>query len=318
MAILARALIMAGMDVTTRDLNLSSTVADQAVEAVRTGLLAAYDVHEALGADGVSTMQENQFGETALVADVKAEAAVLAALSSVNARIEVLSEEHGRVVINGDNDGDVTLLGALDGLDGSSVYRQQRGVGRYGTMFALFASDDPQYRDYVAAGIMEHSTGRLFLAVHGQPLRVTNVRTGALLHLAPRSGHDISPQLVAFVDNSHVSPDHQLFTYFNQNDRVFAAPLNRVGVKTVRSGSSAANYAAVAAGEADIVGEATRKGNLEFATAYAVVTAAGGVMQTLDGADLGPQPFRIFGQDAHVPILTAANAALADKIRALL
>lgn len=290
----------------------------QAVEAVRGGLMASFDVHESLGAEGVSSMQQNRFGETALVADVRAEEAVLSALTSVGARIKVFSEEHGQIILNGENESGITLLGVLDGLDGSSVYQKERGVGRYGTMFALFANDNPRYRDYLAAGIMEHSTGRLFLASKGNRLSITDVRTDEVTYPATRDTSEVSEKLVAFVDNGKVEPENRLFGYFDQNEQIFARPLNKIGVQTQRTGSSAAYYAAVAAGEADMVGEATRKGNLEFASAYAVVTAAGGVMQTLEGVDLGAQSFRTFGQEGHVPILTAANAGLAHNLRATL
>lgn len=288
----------------------------QAAQAVHAGLMAAFEVHESLGAEGVNDMQQNRFGETALVADVKAEEAVLSALGVVNAQVEVLSEEHGQVNLNQDNGTGVRLLGVLDGLDGSSVYQKERGIGRYGTMFALFANDDPTYSEYLAAGIMEHSTGRLFLATKGQGLSITDVHTGQVTYPETRGTDEVTPDLVAYVDNGKVDPSNKLFGYFDQNDRVFAQPLTRLGVSTLRTGSSAAYYAAVAAGEADFVGESTRKGNLEFATAYAVVTAAGGVMQTIDGYDLGSQKFRIFGQETHIPILTAANETLASQIRA--
>src|SRR4051812_25744979 len=114
----------------------------QAAEVVYGGLLASFMVHEALGADGVNATQGNRFGETALVADVKCESAVLSYLPDMNARIEVVSEEHGQVIINADNESGNSLLGELDGLDGSSLYKVARGVGRYGTMFTLHANED--------------------------------------------------------------------------------------------------------------------------------------------------------------------------------
>lgn len=309
---------MKHMEASFQEKNYNPELEQQATEAVYNGLIAAFNVHEALGEEGVSDLQENRFGETALVADVKAEEAVLSALSTIDAQIEVLSEEHGSVIINEENTSGNSLLGVLDGLDGSSVYQKERGVGRYGTMFAIFAEEDPCYKDYLAAGIIEHSTGRLFLVTKGQQLSVTDVRTGEVTYPATRTGEDVTQELIAFVDNGKVDEQNKLFTYFDQNDRVFSQPLSKIGVETRRTGSSSAYYAAVAAGEADMVGEATRKGNLEFATAYAVVTAAGGVMQTLDGVDLGIQRFRTYGQDEHVPVLTAANAKLANNIQAAL
>jgi len=303
------------MKTTSYETSQNPELERQVAEAVHNGLFAAFTVHESLGPDGVTAMQPNQFGETALVADVKAEEAVLSALSSINARIEVISEEHGSVIINADNASGSRLLGVLDGLDGSSVYQKERGVGRYGTMFALFADENPRYADYLAAGIMEHSTHRLYLAIKGQPLECIDVITGEVTYPTTKPEAQITPSMVALVDTTQVGTDDKLYDYFNQNGQVFTASLQKFGIQSKRTGSSAASYAAIANGEADIVGESTRKGNLEFATAYAIVTAAGGVMQTLDGTDLGIQDFRTFGQNSHTPILTAANATLADLVR---
>lgn len=287
-----------------------------AAETVRQGLLNAYNVHESLGEDGVSAVEQNQFGETALVADVQAERALIDALQALQIHVSIRSEEHGNLELHPEISGQ-HFLAVMDGLDGSSLYKKERGVGRYGTMFAIFGNSSPTYQDYLAAGIMEHSTKRLILAVSGKGLSVTNVETGVVTH-----GHtNTSPVLAQydnniFVDDATVKPGDSLFEYFSGNRRVFGEPLRAHGYHTARTGSSAAYYAALATGEAQLVGEATRKGNLEFASAYALVKEAGGVMLALTKSgqqDLGQQLFTEFGQTSHIPILSAANQAVADQ-----
>src|SRR5579863_3725608 len=117
-------------------------------DAVDRALISAFNVHQDLAENGIEPIQTNQYGDTALRADIEAEDAVLQAIG--NLRITVFSEEHGVVNLNGDGL-QPKLTGVLDGLDGSSVYRRERGTGKYGTMFAIFEGDNPVYDDYLAA-----------------------------------------------------------------------------------------------------------------------------------------------------------------------
>jgi fructose-1,6-bisphosphatase/inositol monophosphatase family enzyme len=100
--------------------------------------------------------------------------------------------------------------------------------------------------------------------------------------------------------------------YFQINREVFAKRLDGFALECTRS--SAVHYTDVARGTADAALECTRKQNLEIAVAYGLVTEAGGVMVTLDGASLGQKLYRAFSQDRHTPIITAATRELADDI----
>src|SRR3989344_1695102 len=121
----------------------------------------ALSVHDNLGETGEELVQKNQFGETTLRVDIECEKAILNFLREVKIPIRVISEEHGQVDITENP----RYLGILDGLDGSNVYKKGRGRDRYGTMFGIFSSTNPSYEDYLASGIMEHSTKRLFFAI---------------------------------------------------------------------------------------------------------------------------------------------------------
>jgi len=299
---------------------LPTDVAHTVVDATVEGLNKAYDVHEALGKSGAEVVRTNAYGDAALAVDVNAEAAVIDTLEATGLPFTVHSEEHGRVELNPHAPGR-RLLAVADGLDGSSVYRQHPGRGSYGTMLTVFANDDPHYKDFVAAGIVEHATGRLLFARQGHQLEVNNLKTLGRTYPHARSGNVLSQDdTIAFVDIGppDASPDHPLHAYFESNYQTFAMPLAVEGIPTIYLGSSAAYYIALATGKADIVGEGTRKGNLEWPTAYAIATTAGGVMLTLDGKDLGQQKFLKFGQTDYQPILTAANARLARKVLAVL
>jgi fructose-1,6-bisphosphatase/inositol monophosphatase family enzyme len=281
---------------------------------VEKALLASYSTYVRLGDAGTASVQKNQFGDTALRGDIEAEEAVMFVLRHAKLEAKVFSEEHGEQQINLGQDLP-KVTGVLDGIDGSSVYVKDREHGKYGTLLALFAGEDPSYADYLAAGIMQHATGKLLLAVRGKGLVVIDVRTGSRAQAHAKTAQSLQTgAVIAYVDNMSVDKNHPLYKYFSLNDATFAKPLRQAGIETICLGASAAYYAAVATGEADLVGESTRKGNLEIATAYGLAVEAGGVMVTIDGKDLGPQRLLEFGQQTHIPILTAANPSVAEEV----
>jgi len=283
-----------------------------AAEAVEQALLASHQTYKQLGDAGTASVQKGQFGDTALRGDIEAEEAVLATLRNSKLQARIFSEEHGEQNIAG-ADSSPKVTGVLDGIDGSSDYVKDRENGKYGTLLALFAGDDPAYADYLAAGIMQHATGKLLLAIRGKGTAVIDIRTGSRTQVHTKAVGSIQQgTTTAYVDNTSVDKNHPLFAYFSLNEETFAKPLRQLGIKPMCLGASAAYYAAVAIGEADIVGESTRKGNLEIATAYGIIKEAGGVMVTMDGKDLGTQPLLEFGQRTHIPILTASNAHIAN------
>ncbi len=260
------------------------------------GLYKAYEAHEKLGPHGEERVYKNQFGENALVADIKAEEAVLDVLRLAHVPIRIVSEEHGVV----DVEQVPRFLGVLDGLDGSSVYAAQRGEGRYGTMLGIFSNLNPVYGDYLFCGVMLHSPKQeLFFAEKGCGSFVVNseecqaIRCSGALEL-----HKLTK---IYIDD-----------YFEINRQVFSENLAGFNLKCTRS--SAVHYADVARGTADAALECTRKQNLEIAAAYGLVTEAGGVMLTLDGISLEHRYYTTFSQDKHTPIVTASTLALAHAI----
>jgi len=264
--------------------------------AAISGLYIAYEVHEELGSRGEERAQKNQFGETALLVDIKTEEAVINVLRTAHVPIELISEEHGIVEI-----GEAPrFLGVLDGLDGSSVYSLQRGKARYGTMLSIFSSLAPNYGDYLLCGVMIHSPKpELFFARKGGGSFV--VMDGEWRAISCSGVMKLQETTKIYIDD-----------YFEVNRELFAKRLAGFNIQSAHS--SAVHYTDVARGAADAALECTRKRNLEIAVAYGLVTEAGGVMLTLDKTSLEHRHYRTFSQDKHTPIVTASTLELADDI----
>lgn len=254
-----------------------------------------YHIHQELSVAGEELVEKNQFGETALKVDIEAEKAVINTLKEARFPIKIISEEHGTISLYEDP----TYLGILDGLDGSGVYKKERGKGRYGTMFGIFSNLNPRYDDYLFSGIMEHSTERLFFASKGK---------GSFIILNGKI------KLIHCSDNLKLNKKTRIYIdeYFNINKKTFSKKLQEFN--TLYLGSSAVYYADLASGNADLVLECTRKGNLEIAVAYGLETEAGGTMVTLDRISLGEKRYLEFGQERHIPIISASTKQLAEEL----
>ena len=278
-----------------KSLEISPIFEQITLDSLRRALL----VHDTLGETGEELVQKNQFGETALRVDVGCEKAILDFLKEAGVPIRIISEEHGQVDIT-DNP---RYLGVLDGLDGSNVYKKERGRARYGTMFGIFDTVNPSYQDYIASGIMEHPTKRLFIALKNGGAFIMEGDKRTPIHSSGRT--QLDPDTQIYIDE-----------YFEINRNTFSNKLQNFKPKSrdFSAGSSAVHYADVASGVADLVLECTRKNNLEIAIAYGLETEAGAVMVDLDGVTIGDKKYLEFGQKETVPIITAATKELADRL----
>jgi fructose-1,6-bisphosphatase/inositol monophosphatase family enzyme len=299
--------------------------------AIEKGLADAYQAHEELGESGVAMQTKNQFGDSALLADVMCEQACIDSLQKladdVGATITVHSEEHGQFQIEPTGPSkSLKYTAVIDGIDGSAVYKNSRGKGLYGTMFALFDGDNPVYDDYLAAGLVIPSKQEILLATNGAGVSCID----AAKNMPPRQVATdavarLSVGTLVFVDDRfpNLQLDAKHYDYHHINQRIFGDPLRAAGYDVVDSGSTAAYCYLIATGQALLLGDATRKGNLEYATMYAIVKEAGGVMAAFNPAaktfePIGQKPFISWGQDRHTPTATAANQQVLDQLQTLL
>ena len=263
----------------------------------------AFVVHNTLGEKGLEVVKKNQFGDTALRADIECEQAVLDVLEKDGLPIVIHSEEHGIKQI-GSNP---KYLGVLDGIDGTAVYKDRFGKGRYGTMFGIFSGTNPEYGDYLFSGIMEHASGRLFYAVKGKGAFV--LENGQKKEIHCRNTKELDPKKVKIIADSDFDKIFQLDVIEAVTKR-----LPELDITTLHA--TAAHHSSLVNGEIDAVIECTRKGNLEIATSFGLITEAGGAMVTLDGLSVRNKKYLEFGQgqNIHIPIISAATDPLARSL----
>lgn len=263
---------------------------------VETALRRAHEKHESLGVKGEERISKNQFGETALRLDLEAEEVILETLKEARIPVRVISEEHGIVNITGSP----LYLGILDGLDGSNRYEAGRGKERYGTMFAVFSNLNPAFDEYVVSGIMEHSTNKLFIAEKGKGCHTISTEGEKQTRVAISSS--LAKKTRIYIDE-----------HWELNRKTFSEKLaNEFTIKDLRS--FAAYFADLISGEVDLVLACTRKGNLEPAIGYGLVSESGEVMVSIDGSSLQDKKYLEFGQIEQTPIISATSQSLALKL----
>ena len=261
----------------------------------------SYQVHQKLGSEGEELIAKNQYGETALKIDIEAEKTVINTLKQAKVPIRIISEEHGTTNIS-DNP---KYLGVLDGLDGTEEYKKNRGRGRYGTMFGIFSNLDPKYQDYIFGGIMEHSTKRLFFVSKNKGSFIKSDKKTEQIHCSDCTTLDKKTRI--YIDQTFDEKRNVTFIY-----DTFISKLKEYKFNFLLS--TATHYADLVKGEVDLVLECTRKGNLELAVAYGLVTEAGGFITALDGKDLGQKKYLEFGQDQYTPVIAASTKELAKNL----
>lgn len=265
-------------------------------------LHAAFHVHQTLGERGLDPVQKNAHGDQALRVDVESEAAVIAALRENGLPIELMSEEHGRVLM-AENP---RFFGTLDGLDGTGVYRETRGVGKYGTMFSIYSTTDPSYADYQYGGIFIHSQQQLLYAERGRGAYAVIDGQKTKLAVSKKDMLDEQTRIGADLNCDRVYNLDVLTTRIHRN---FADH----NVTTTMS--FAADFAELVSGEKDGVIGYSRKGDLEIAAAYPLIIEAGGVVIDINGRPLGEQRYHEFQQPPYTIFIAAASLPLAEAIR---
>lgn len=269
-----------------------------------------FAVHQNLGEKGKEAGNFNPFGEVSLLADWEAEEVFINGCREAGIPIVISSEEHGEVSLSDHP----KYRGVLDGIDGTNAYKL--GTGSYGTMFAIFEGVNPRYQDYLVAGILEYPSGRLLLATKGGG---SLLYSDDIIESALTSGQSqLNPdQSRIFVDGGITFSRQVLapkFTNFKN------AHVGNIGNTGATWGASSIYYFRLATGQADVVVECTRKGNLENAVAYGILHEVGAAMVDGSGRDLGSRRYLRFGQKPNqfVPLISAVTLPLAQEVVELL
>jgi myo-inositol-1(or 4)-monophosphatase len=202
------------------------------------------------------------------------------------------SEESGRIDL-------VTrpeYLIAFDDLDGTDNFFRGGELLPYCTVISILAGTTPSFADTIAAGIIEHRTGALWLAEKGK---------GCLFQgIAAHTSQKIEMNRRMLVTIDHYGSAHDLSR--------LAALHSRAWIKDF--GSSGFHLAGVASGMFDAYVSTAQKGH-EIAAGYLLIKEAGGCVFDMSGQPLDTRSYDFNGVN---DVVASGTESLARHILALL
>ena len=278
-------------------------------DVATSALLSTHDVYLGLIQSGQADIDvgQNTYGDIAMMIDVSCEKAVIEFLEEAKLNARMVSEEHGKFEIGTGED----YLVIIDGLDGSSAFKDSNGKARCGTMFAIYEGTKPNFEDYLFAGVLEHTTSRLVYAGKNQGVKLVDLTTNNEELREASTSTELTANTRIYIDEGI-----QNYSEFAGHDNYFYQPI-KDNFTTKYLGSSAVYILDLAIGEAELILEYGRKDCLEHAVSYPLVVEAGGVMQFLDGTNLAKLSYDDYVQiDSGFPaVVMACTQQMADSVR---
>lgn len=204
----------------------------------------------------------------------------------------ILSEESGQIRLSARLEYTVVF----DNIDGTNNYYRGEGILPYCTVIAILGGIAPTFGDTIAAGIVEHRSGTLWLAQQGGGTTVNAIPT----HASERRGLD---------RRTLIAVDH----YASVGDLLRIEHIHRAAwVKDF--GSAAMHLAGVASGMFDGYITTCQKGH-EIAAEFLLIQEAGDCITNFSG-----KPFRdrVYNLSALYETVACGNECLADSMRKLI
>jgi myo-inositol-1(or 4)-monophosphatase len=204
----------------------------------------------------------------------------------------VLSEESGKVDLCSDPQYTVTI----DDIDGTDNFFRGGGLLPYCTIISILSGTKPSFADTVAAGIIEHRTGALWLAEKGKGC----LFQGVAAHTSQKS--ELNRRTLVTID--HYGSSHELTRLYAIHSQAWIKDF----------GSAGFHLAGVASGMFDAYLSTAQKGH-EIAAGYLLIREAGGCVFDMTGQRLDTRTYDFNGV---YDVVASGTESLARHILALL
>ncbi|MFH1182560.1 MAG: inositol monophosphatase family protein [Candidatus Woesearchaeota archaeon] len=126
-------------------------------------LMLARSVIEEAGSSGLKEVHDAHVVDISTEADMAVSDALMRFFREKKIPAVLFSEESGRLVLSDDPKYTITF----DDIDGTDNYHRGRGILPYCTVITIFDSIELKFENAIAAGIIEHNSGRIWLASRG-------------------------------------------------------------------------------------------------------------------------------------------------------
>lgn len=245
------------------------------------------------GADATREVRDERSTDISTRGDRAVSSALIEFFGRQSIPMVLLSEESGRIDIAPDP----KFLVAFDDIDGTDNFFRGRDLLPYCTVVAVFEGAHPKYKDVLAAGIVEHRSGKLWLAERGKGMVVRSPGAGEAAAYAS-SRRALDRRSLVVVDQ------------YSAKERI--GELSRLtSLAWLKDfGSSALHLAGVASGIFDAFVNLRHKAH-ELGAGYLLIKEAGGTIVDVDGRPLDDASYEF--EDLK-GIVAAGTTEMADCI----
>ena len=262
--------------------------AEALVQICKEALYEAHRTIENIGSQGTSEVYDARVSDISTKGDRAVSKALIDLFKKRNIPAVIYSEESGKIDIV---DSPKYVI-SFDDIDGTNNYHRGREILPFCTVISIFDSCTPCFKDVLAAGIIEHNSGKLWIAIRnkGCYLNDSKVKT---------SGARIIDRKKVMVCDNYTC---------GANVSRFSRLYERLWVKDFSS--AALHFAGVSSGVFDCYLSPSQKAH-ELGAGYLLVKEAGGFLSDLEGNSLDDMPYNF---DAKYPIIAASSEELGKEL----
>lgn len=138
-------------------------------------LMLAHSVIDNMGKKGIAEIHDSHVVDISTEADMAVSHTLKDFFIQKKIPAVLFDEESGRLELM--SNPKYTIV--FDDIDGTKNYHQGNELLPYCTLVCIFDSVEPKFEDALAAGIIEHNSGKVWLAVRGKGCYVNGVKVMA-------------------------------------------------------------------------------------------------------------------------------------------
>lgn len=266
----------------------------EVVGICREALDKAHRVLDSLRDGGISEVRGEHVTDISTKGDLAVSRALTGFFRERGIPAVLFSEESGRIELVKKPEYAI----AIDDIDGSDNYHRGRGLLPYCTVVCIFDSPKPRFRDALAAGVIEHNSGRIWHAVRDKGCFLNGRRVKT-------SGRKVLDRRTSVIIDHYMCKEY------------ISGLLDLYPLSWVKDfGSTALHLAGVGSGMFDAFLAPPMHQAHEIGAGYLLIKEAGGFLSSWRGKPLDRERYDFFGRYSIVAASTQElGRALLSRIR---
>lgn len=258
------------------------------IQISKDSLYRAHKELESLGNSGIDEVKHDRVVDISTRGDVAVSEAVIKFLKEKEIPAILYTEEFGKVELTKNPRYVITF----DDIDGTDNYHRGKDFLPYCSVISIFDTIEPKFEDVLVAGILEHNSSNLWLAIKDQGCYFNNEK------ISTSKREKLDRRTLVIIDHYMSAGEISRFLdiYTESWVKDFA--------------TSALHLAGVSSGLFDACITSSQKAH-ELGAGYLLIKEAGGFLSDFDGNSLDKV---VYNFDAKYPVVAASTKALGETL----